>query len=99
MENFERQMADHADTENRAQHGKDGAKTPKNKFAAGLRKVSHKHLAELHQAVAGELERRAKEHAKAKPPGQMSRDQFEKFSAKEIGKAADTAKRKKEHTL
>ena len=80
MENFERQMADHADTENRAQQGKDGAKTPKNKFAAGLRKLSHEHLAELHHAVAGEMERRAKEHTKNKPPGQMSANEFNKWS-------------------
>jgi hypothetical protein len=85
MENFERQMADHADTENRAQQGKDGAKTPKNKFAAGLRKVSHEHLAELHHAVAGEMERRAKEHAKNKSPGQMSEKEFQQFARHHMG--------------
>jgi hypothetical protein len=75
----------------------------KSKLAASVRtfvrKLSHEHLPEFQSAIPAEMERRAKEHAKNKPPGQMSRFDFEKFAAKEIGKAADTAKRKKEHTL
>jgi len=59
-------------------------KLAKNKFAAGLRKVSHEHLAELHHAVAGEMERRAKEHAKNKPPGQMSEHEFQKWARSQI---------------
>ena len=81
MENFERQMADHADKENRAQHGKLERTGGVNaKLAAGLKKLSHEHLASLHHAVAGEMERRAKEHTKNKPPGQMSANEFNKWS-------------------
>ena len=50
------------------------------KLAAGMRKLSHEHLAALHHAAAGELERRAKEHTKNKPPGQMSAQEFNKWS-------------------
>jgi hypothetical protein len=50
------------------------------KLAAGMRKLSHEHLTELHHAVAGEMERRAKEHTKNKPPGQMSAQEFNKWS-------------------
>jgi hypothetical protein len=50
------------------------------KLAAGMRKLSHEHLTELHHAVAGEMERRAKEHTKNKPPGQMSEHEFNKWS-------------------
>jgi hypothetical protein len=50
------------------------------KLAAGMRKLSHEHLTELHHAVAGEMERRAKEHTKNKPPGQMSEQEFNKWS-------------------
>jgi hypothetical protein len=64
-------------------------KLAKNKFAAGLRKVSHEHLAELHHAVAGEMERRAKEHAKNKPPGQMSEKEFQQFARHHMGQSED----------
>ena len=92
-------MADHADTENRAQQGKlektDGLK---NKLTAHLHKLDHHDLMALHHSITAELARRAEKHSDAHP-SRMSRDQFEKFAAKEIGKTADTAKRKKEHTL
>ena len=76
MENFERQMADHTDTENRAQHGK-LAKTGgvNHKLAAGMRKLSH--------------ERRAKEHTKNKPPGQMSEKEFQQFARRHMGQSED----------
>jgi hypothetical protein len=86
MENFERQMADHADKENRAQHGKLEKTGGVNaKLAAGLKKLSHEHLASLHHAVAGEMERRAKEHTKNKPPGQMSEKEFQQFARHHMG--------------
>jgi hypothetical protein len=59
------------------------------KLAAGMRKLSHEHLVELHHAVAGEMERRAKEHAKAKPPGHMSEKEFQQFARRHMGQSED----------
>lgn len=59
------------------------------KLAAGMRKLSHEHLAELHHAVAGEMERRAKEHAKNKPPGKMSEKEFQQFARHHMGQSED----------
>ena len=59
---------------------KTGTGRVNHKLAAGMRKLSHEHLTELHHAVAGEMERRAKEHTKNKPPGQMSAQEFNKWS-------------------
>jgi hypothetical protein len=70
----------------------------KNKLTAHLHKLDHHDLMALHTAISQELARRAEKHAD-KHPSRMSRFDFEKFAAKEIGKAADTAKRKKEHAL
>jgi hypothetical protein len=80
MENFERQMADHADAENRGQQGKDGAKGVNHKLAAGMCKLSHAHLTELHLAATTELHRRTKERVKNKSPGQMSAQEFHNWS-------------------
>ena len=70
----------------------------KNKLTAHLHKLDHHDLMALHSAISHELAKRAEKHSDAHP-GRMTRDAFEKFAAKEIGKAADTAKRKKETTL
>jgi hypothetical protein len=59
------------------------------KLAAGMKKLSHEHLAELHHAVAGEMERRAKEHAKNKSPGQMSEKEFQQFARHHMGQSED----------
>ena len=59
------------------------------KLAAGLKKLSHEHLASLHHAVAGEMERRAKEHTKNKPPAQMSEKEFQQFARRHMGQSED----------
>jgi hypothetical protein len=70
----------------------------KNKLTAHLHKLDHHDLMALHSAISQELARRAEKHAD-KHPDRMSRFDFEKYAVKEIGKAADTAKRKTEHSL
>jgi hypothetical protein len=111
MTNFLDEMTDHVDAErqSRKSESKDSesggpggklAKTNglKNKLTAHLHKLDHHDLMALHHSITAELARRAEKHSDAHP-GRMSRDQFEKFAAMEIGNAADTAKRKKEHSL
>jgi hypothetical protein len=62
-------------------HGKkDGPE--KTKLQSGLRKLSHEHLTELHHAVGGELERRAKEAADNKKPSEMSNKEFDAYVSK-----------------
>jgi hypothetical protein len=50
------------------------------KLAAGMRKLSHEHLTELHLAATTELHRRTKERVKNKSPGQMSAQEFHNWS-------------------
>jgi hypothetical protein len=52
----------------------------------GLKKLSPAQLAELLQAVSGEVERRAKEAADKKPLSKMSDNEFRTFVAKAIAK-------------
>ncbi len=49
---------------------------------AGLAKLSHDQLVELSHAVSGELERRAKEGAKKKKPGDLSDKEFAELKRK-----------------
>jgi hypothetical protein len=57
----------------------------KSKFA-GLKKLSHEQLVELHDASGKELARRAKEKSKSKKPGTMSEKEFSDWSKREIAK-------------
>jgi hypothetical protein len=68
---------------NKHDEEKDG-KEPK--MAAGLKKLSHEQLVELHDATGKELARRAKEKSKSKKPGSMSEKEFSTWAAREIAK-------------
>ncbi len=49
---------------------------------AGLARLSHDQLVELHDATDAELARRAKEGAKKKPPSQLSDAEFLRLKQK-----------------
>ena len=61
----------------------------KSGLAAGLKKLSHEQLAELHDAVSAELKRRAQDKADNKKPSEMTDAEFRAWSKKQFEKYSE----------